>query len=427
MGEETLRIDFRGKSNKTRVYINANKMSKIVIEQYHDWWFDNAVEFLGYLLGQVGTEVTWGNGISFEPLDKDKLERLREMIEQLVIFKLKYKTKDKKTGQIVEKNRAYLPTMHLGKYVSFLGLKITEKHKNSERAIEVRKEIIDAIGSILSQGNISGTKICDICGHSTDELLQVSQTTYPVVTGSLRSQCGVRKMKSEYHCCKLCAFLGSIEWLDDIPFACDHANFTHYLLFPKIEELEKLHMFKRDLRENVLNTTPYSNIISIFESTQGEKREIYAKDEYSLLLSLLEKMWDNHKIEIREENGSILCDKWIRLKIKGMEATYQTKYSYLEEIHIPHIERFKKIFEEWPPYSDCVSRSFASALKEGASREITQRLTKENQYLMSKGIIMDDFRIFSKAFQIRQNCRLVTPKEALNCLVYTWRCKDGSI
>jgi hypothetical protein len=212
--------------------------------------------------------------------------------------------------------------------------------------------------------------------------------------------------------------------LDDVPFACDHANLTHYLLFPKIEELGELHTFKNELRD-VLTTKPYSNIISIFKSAQGEKREVYAKDEYSLLLSLLERMWD--KIEKIEQYESILCDRWIRLKIKGIEAKYQTKYSYLEEIRIPHINRFKRIFEELLPYPDFVSRSFASPLKEGASREIVQRLTKENQYLMSKGIITDDFKTFSKAFQIRQNCRLSTPKDALDYLVYTWRCKDGSI
>jgi len=396
----------------------------IRIEQYHDWWFDNAVEFLGHLLERLGVDVVWDEGISFEPLNEDEVERLVEEIEQLIVFKLKYQTKEKKTDRIIEKNRAYLPTMHRGKYVSFLALKLNEKQKNSERSIGVRKEIIDDITDILSQENTNGTKICDICGHDANELFQVSQTTYPVITGSLRSQCGVRKMESEYHCCALCAFLGSIEWLDDMPFACDHANLTHYLLFPKIEELEELHAFKNGLR-GVLTTKPYSNVISIFESAQGEKREIYAKDEYSLLLSLLEQMW--YKIEEIEEYESVLCNRWIRLKIKGMEAKYQTKYSYLEEIHIPQIERFKKIFEELLPYSDFISHSFASPLKEGASKEIIQRLTKEDQYLMSKGIIMDDFKTFSKAFQIRQNCRLSTPKDALDYLIHTWRCKYGTI
>ena len=393
----------------------------IQIEQYHDWWFDNAVEFLGYLLERLDVDVVWNGGISFEPLDEDKVERLIEEIERLVGFKLKYQTKEKKTDQIVETNRAYLPTMHKGKYVSFLALKLNEKQKNSEKAIEIRREIINEITGILSQENTNRKKVCNLCGNTANKLFQVSQTTYPVVTGSLKSQCGVRKMESDYQCCALCAFLGSIEWLDDMPFACDHANFTHYLLFPKIEELGELHTFKKELRE-LLTTKPYSNVISIFKSAQGEKREVYTKDEYSLLLSLLERMWD--KIDQYE---SILCDRWIRLKIKGMEAKYQTKYSYLEDIHIPHIKRFKNIFEELLPYSDFVSHSFASPLKKGVSREIIQRLTKENQYLMSKGIIMDDFKTFSKAFQIRQNCRLSTPKDALNHLIYTWRCKDGTI
>lgn len=396
----------------------------IQIEQYHDWWFDNAVEFLGHLLERLDVDVVWNGGISFEPLDEYEVGRLVEEIEQLIVFKLKYQTKEKKTDRIIEKNRAYLPTMHKGKYVSFLALKLNEKQKSNEKAIGSRKEIVDEITGILSQENTNGKKICNLCGNTANKLFKVSQTIYPVATGSLKSQCGVRRMESDYQCCALCDFLGSIEWLDDIPFACDHASLTHYLLFPKIEELGELHTFKNELRD-VLTTKPYSNVISIFKSAQGEKREGYTKDEYSLLLSLLERIWD--KIERIEQYESILCNRWIRLKIKGMEAKYQTKYSYLEEIYIPHIKRFKNIFEELLPYSDFVSHSFASPLKEGASREIIQRLAKENQYLMSKGIITDDFKTFSKAFQIRQNCRLSTPKDALDCLVYTWRCKDGPI
>ncbi len=384
----------------------------IRIAQYHDWWFDNAVEFLGYLLERLDIGVVWNEGISFEPLNKDEVERLVEKIERLISFKLKYQTKDENTERIVEKNRAYLPTMHRGKYVNFLG-----------KSKEAKNKILTLL--LCSKNNFSGKKRCDICSRFYDDAFNISQAAqivYPVVTGSLKSQCGIRKMESEYHCCALCAFLGSIEWLDDIPFACDHANFTHYLLFPKIEGIKELHIFKNELR-GVLNQNPYSNVISISVGAHGDERETYSKDEYSLLLSLLERIWT--KIEQIEEYESILCDRWIRLKIKGMEATYQTKYSYLEEIHIPHIERFNKIFEELLPYSDFVSASFASPLKESASREIIQKLTREGQYLMSKGIIMDDFKTFSKAFQVRQNCRLSTPKDALDYLIYTWRCEDG--
>lgn len=403
-------------------------MPEIKIKQYHDWWFDNAIEFLGYLLDKIDINVEWNDGISFDSLKGGDVRRLVEVIEGLIDSKLKYQTKDEKTDLITQKNRAYFPTMHRGKYVSFLALKITKNQKKSEKelekAIEVRKYIIGYITELLSCEKKEGSNTCDICGDSVNKVFQVSQTTYPVVTGSLRSQCGVRKMESEYHSCAICAFLGSIEWLDDIPFACDHANLTHYLLFPKIENIQELHIFKNKLRET-LTQYPYSNVVSILESVKGEKREVYAKDEYSLLMSLLEQMWE--KIEKISEYELIFCDRWVRLKIKGLEATYQTKYTYLEDIHIPHIERLKRIFEELLPYSNFVSHSFASPLKEGASRELIQRLTREDQYLMSKGLIMDDFKTFSKAFQIRQNCGLSTRKDALNYLIYTWRCNDGAI
>ncbi|HDS44723.1 MAG TPA: hypothetical protein ENN68_01260 [Methanomicrobia archaeon] len=400
---------------------------KIQIQQYHDWWFDNAVEFLGYLLEKQSIAVEWDGGISFTPLNYEKVDELVERIERLVDSKLRYQTSEKATGRIVEKNRAYLPTMHRGRYVSFLALKISERQKKHEKkekkAFDVKKEIIKYLYELFIT-QMEGSKTCDICGNSLNTLFQVSQTTYPVVTGSLKSQCGVRKMESEYHCCVLCAFLGAVEWLDDIPFACDYANFTHYLLFPKIENIKELHIFKNKLRR-ALTQHPYSNVVSVFDNVHGEKREVYTKDEYSLLLALFEQMWE--KIGEIDEHESLFCESWMRLKIKGMEATYQTKSTYLEEIHIPHIERLKTIFEELLPYSDFVSHSFAFPLKEGVSREIIQRLIREDQYLLSRGIIMDDFKTFSKAFQMRQNCRLSTSKEGLDYLIYKWRCKDGAV
>ncbi|HEC86302.1 MAG TPA: hypothetical protein ENI49_00280 [Thermoplasmatales archaeon] len=373
---------------------------KIKIPQYHDWWFDNAIEFLGHLLERLDIEIEWNDGISFDPLKEEDVERLVERVEGLIDYKLKYQTKEEKTGQILDKNRAYLPTMHRGRYVSFLALKISENQRKNEKtlekAIEDRKKIVNDIIDLLSREKVEGSKICDICNNSVAKVFKTSQTTYPVATSSLKSQCGVRKMEPDYHCCAICAFLGSIEWLDDIPFACDHANLTHYLLFPRIENIEELHIFKNKLRKT-LTQRPYSNVISVFEDVQGDKREVYAKDEYSLLLSLLEQMWE--KIEEIGEDESIFCDRWMRLKIKGMEATYQTKYTYLEEIHIPHIERLKRIFEELLPYSDFISHSFTTSLKESVSGEILQRLTRENQYLMSKGLILDDFKLFQKLFR----------------------------
>lgn len=376
--------------------------SKIKIEQYYDWWFDNALEFLGHLLEEVDIDVEWNRGIAFDSLEEDQIARLVDNIEKLIKFKLTY-LKIKKDGTQEKANRAYLPTMHKGKYVNFLG-----------KETKTKQDICDYL---FSQEEKTGTKICDICSdnYSDDyDISQVSQTIYPMSTGSLKSQCGIRKMEPEYHSCSKCAFLGSIEWLDDNPFTCDNDNLTNYILFPKVDDIKELHKLKDMIRES-LKQGRNSNIMELFTGKKGGVYERHAKDEYSLLLSLFEQM------RIIEYS-----DNWACLRIKGTGATYQTKYSYLEEIKIPNIQSLEKIFNVLQkPYSNLIEKSFTKSLNSDA---IDNNLSRENKYLMSKGIVMNDFKTFSKAFQIRQNCILTgIQKEMLYPLINQWRCKDGAV
>jgi len=376
---------------------------KIKLPQYHDWWFDNALEFLGYLLEEIGVEVDWKDGIEFDYLDKSKIEQLVNNIGKLIKPKLTYHV-TKNDGTTIDANRAYLPTMHKGKYVNFLG-------KDPKIKLEICVHL-------LSLTDSKKRKICDICSDYYEDdykTSQVSQTIYPVATGSLKSQCGVRKMEPEYHACPKCALLGSIEWLDDNPFACDTENLTNYILFPKIEDMYELHTFKNELRE-VVTQRRNSNIMGdSYMGKQGVLQEKYARDEFSLLLLLFEQM---KTIEH--------CDEWICLRISGTSPTYQTRNTYLEEIRIPNIHSLERIFRCIEmPYSNLVDKSFTKSL---ISDNINYNLTKENKYLMSKGIIMDDFKTFAKAFQIRQNCILAgMQKEMIYPLINLWRCKDGAI
>jgi hypothetical protein len=374
---------------------------KIKIDQYYDWWFDNALEFLGHLLTEINVDVKWDNGIAFAPLDDDKIASLVDNIEKLIKFKITY-LRPKKDGTQERGYRTYLPTMHKGKYVNFLGKEFEEKSR--------------LCSDILSHNKIIGKKVCDICSSSYEDkydVSQVSQTIYPVVTGSLKSQCGVRKMESEYHSCPKCALLGSIEWLDDNPFTCDNENLTNYILFPKVEDIGKLHNLKEEIR-GAVNQGRNSNIAEQVSGKRGVY-EKYTKDEFSLLLSLFEhlKTLDYH-------------DEWVCLKIKGTGPTYQTKYSFLEDIKIPNINSLERIFcSIQKPYSNFIDKSFTKSLK---SQNIDNQLSQENKCLMSRGIIMDDFRSFSKAFQVRQNCILSgVQKGLLDQLINQWRCKNGTV
>jgi len=379
---------------------------KIHIQQYYDWWFDSAIEFLGHLLERVADiKVEWNEGISFEELNDEKIRILVEEIERLTPYKLKYPTTND-NGNIEIKNRAYLPTMHKGKYVNFLGKPIKEK-------TVILKEL-------LTSHENSGSEVCDICSRNYKNdygISQVAQIVYPVSPGSLSSQCGVRNIQANYNCCPKCAVLGCIEWLDDNPFLSNHRNFTHYYLFPKIEQLEQLRRVKNLIRNN-LNLKPYSNVFSL----TGE----YPLDEYSLLLLLFENIFKNIRLVKRLEN--ILSKDWIVLKIKGTEATYQTSYTYINEITIPNIESLENIFGEIKePYTGFINKTLAAPIKEGVSWEIRNSITEENKYFMSQGLLLDDFHTFSKAFQIRQNCGIAVPKdskEIFERLLTLWRCKQ---
>ncbi|MEM3101668.1 MAG: hypothetical protein QXT99_10010 [Candidatus Nitrosotenuis sp.] len=378
----------------------------VYIQQYYDWWFDNAIEFLGHLLETVAdVKVEWGDGIRFEPLNDSQIELLAEDVERLIPNKLEYK-KTNDNGQVEVKNRAYLPTMHRGKYVNFLG--------------KSKQEKVGILKVLLNSSDNSGSEVCDICSRNYEDnfgISQVSQIIYPVSPGSLASQCGVRKIQANYNCCSICAVLGCLEWLDDIPFLSNHRNLTHYYIFPRIEQLEQLHRVKKLIRNN-LNLKPYSNIFSLADE--------YPLDEYSLLLLLFENMVRNIRQVKRLED--ILSKDWIVLKIKGTEATYQTSYTYLNEITIPNIESLERIFSEIKePYSGFVDKTFAAPIKEGVSWDIRNSLTEENKYFMSKGLLLDDFHTFSKAFQIRQNCGIAFPrdsKEIFDRLITLWRCNQ---
>lgn len=387
-------------------------MEKITIDQYHDWWFDNAIEFLGHLLEDLDIDVAWSDGIAFDPLGEEEVRRLIEQIERLMTSKLTYQKTNNK-GIVEIKNRTYLPTMHKGEYVNFLGKETDEKCK---------------IGSyLLSCTTSNGQEVCDICSTNfTDEydVSKVAQIIYPAVIGSLKSQCGIRKMEAEYHACPKCAFLGSIEWLDDNPFACNNENLVNYILFPKIETLSSLHRFKDVLRGS-LNQSSFSNVIhGRYVNKKGVEHDKYAQDEYSLLLSLFEQMRKN----IRRINNveDIFCEDWISLKIGGNDATYKTKYTYLEEIRIPNIKILERIFNKViAPYSNIIDKSFT---KYAVGGKINNALTFENKELMSKGLILDDFKIFAQAFQLRQSCIIAgIPGENLRRLIYSWKCKNGAI
>lgn len=389
----------------------------IRIPQYYDWWFDSAIEFLGHLLETVANvSVEWGNGINFEELNDSQFRKLGEEIETLIDHKLKYQ--NPKRNEI--KWRHYLPLTasntrgtYKNKYLSgFLGLEPQGKFE---------------VLSLVLRNNPQRKKqiyCCDVCSANVSELMELTQGVYPTSNNQINSLNGIRFLRTGKICNK-CQFLGYLNWLDKVPFIWEEeiksANKkidTHLLLHPFIENIGELHLYKKLIRSS-LTERRNSNVVILNEA---KKDSGVAVNHYSLMLRLLECIIRQNRIV----DKNLICKHWIALTIKKD----QIRTTYCEEITIPNIESLARIFHVIKqPYSDFIDKTFTSKFKKDVSGDIVDTLSGENKYFMSKGLITDDFHIFSKAFQIRQNCGIGFSKdsnELFNMLINLWRCGNGN-
>ena len=390
-------------------------MNRVNIQQYYDWWFDSAIEFLGYLLETVaGVSVEWGDGISFEELNDDHIRMLAEEIERLIDHKLKYQ--NPKTGEI--KWRHYLPLTasnsrgtYKNKYLSgFLGSNPQDKEKILASAL--RKNV-----------NSKNNNYCDICSANVSALTELTQGVYPSSNNQINSLNGIRFLKQGKICIK-CQVLGYLNWLDKIPFVWkedikskNNKVDSHMLIYPKIEDLTTLHLYK-DLIRGSLTEKRNSNIIVVHSDNKETK---VATNHFSLLLAVFENILRQNRTIERIEG--LFCKDWVALSIHKS----QIRTTYCEEITIPNIKSLEYIFSTIKQlYSGFVDKTFAAEVKDGVSKEVKKSLAEENKYFISKGLLLDDFYTFSRAFQIRQNCGIAFPKdskEIFDKLINLWRCE----
>jgi hypothetical protein len=386
-------------------------MNKVYIQQYYDWWFDSAIEFLGHLLETVaGVPVEWVNGISFDELNDEKIRILVEKIEEQIDRKLKYQ--NPKTKEI--KWRHYLPLTasnskgtYKNKYLSgFLGL---ERRGKSE------------VLSLVLRSNPQRNKRvyhCDVCSADVSELTELTQGVYPTSNNQINSLNGIRLLRPGKICNK-CQFLGYLNWLDEVPFVWEEdiksANKKidiHLLLYPFIENIGELHSYKKLIRSS-LTERRNSNVVIL-----NEAKKEFGINHYSLMLKLLENIIRQNRVI----DKSLICKHWIALTVKKD----QIRTTYCEEIMIPDIESLARIFHNIKqPYSDFIDKTFISKFKKDTSTDILDTINGENKYFMSKGLLMDDFHAFSKAFQIRQNCGIAFSKDSkkvFDRLINLWRC-----
>jgi hypothetical protein len=227
----------------------------IRLEMYGDFWFDNGLEMLGYEMSRAGISVTFQDSLEYEKPTSGQIKKLAKLLDERVDSKLFY-TRPNKTGQPERKGRTKMPVFHQKALrprgvVGFIGRPAGKKERLLEQIL---------------QPNEGGSEYCDICTRrytkfGEDQLSKVSQTIYPFVTMSLKSCCGVRKMSPEYRACLTCIVVGSLAWVDDVPFFTDLNN-HHSLLMPVMDNLLQLHQFKLRMRSH-LTETMLSNVMRV--------------------------------------------------------------------------------------------------------------------------------------------------------------------
>lgn len=381
----------------------------IRLEMYGDFWFDNGLELLGYEMSRAGMSVTFREGLEFEKPTSGQIRKLAKLLDERVDSKLFY-ARPNETGKPEIKRRTKMPVFHQKAtrprmIVGFIGKPIGEKETLLQQML---------------QPNEGGLDYCDICTHKyakfgEDQLGKVSQTIYPFVTTSLKSCCGVRRMSPEYRACLTCVVVGSLAWVDDVPFFTDTKT-HHSLLVPVMESIEALHKFKIAIGRppsGHLRETRFSNVISA--TAKKDQNDWTPEQPYDLLLLLFENIYNaSREAEIFGEG---FCRRWVYLRVDDM------KLIHAQEIEIPNLESLKRVFHTEPEiYSGFVRKAFAVPLKDGISKDMQYERSAEIRGLLARGLLADDFRPFAEAFSLRNNMTASVNYEILTKVIKAWRC-----
>jgi hypothetical protein len=377
----------------------------IRLEMYGDFWFDNGLELLGHEMSRAGMSVTFREGLKFEKPTSGQIRKLAKLLDERADSKLFY-ARPNETGKPEIKRRTKMPVFHQKAarprmIVGFIGKPVEEKEKLLQQML---------------QRNEGGLDCCDICTRKyakfgEDQLGKVSQTIYPFVTTSLKSCCGVRKMSPEYRACLTCVVIGSLAWVDDVPFFTDLNN-HHSLIIPVMDDLTQLHKFKVEMRRH-LNESMLSNVMRA--SAESGKSNWAPERPYDLLLLLFEKLKfiESEALEF----GDVLCRRWVYLRVDSM------KLVHAQEIEIPNLEALKRVFHAEPDvYSGFVRKAFAAPLKEGIGKDMRNERSAEVRGLLARGLLTDDFSPFAEAFTFQNNMTASVNYEILTTVIKAWRC-----
>ncbi|EHP88825.1 hypothetical protein [Methanotorris formicicus] len=407
--DEYLSQNIGGKSER-----NHTKKSKSFVFEvpiYHDVWMDNALENFYRILKKIGNE-DFNVSLTSDKLifEFDNFEGFKNVLIQQI--KHKYKNmivmgEDKKTRGAKEIKKDFI---------------LLQEGKKEGGTVKLKEEVFDwnKLPKILDElkENKKGDKICIMCGGRYKKSYTLKQAIYPFVTKN-KSLSGIRTIKSlpEYHknLCLMCYLLGVLEWTDEGLLYHTLGNEKTFLFLPIFEDLIELNKFKEEtLNAGILNISGrYGNLLKKPNYNEIEK----TSGEYTTLLAFYEKFIVNVK------ESEILCNKWGVLHIPIKSKVKNVKF---ETINVDKgmLEVIGKLVEEnYLIYDGFVKGTF---FKKYNNKKFTTDwdFTHEIRENLSKSLLINDFRTFSKQLMPRKGGFVILSSDAyqiLDELIYLWR------
>jgi len=172
--------------------------------------------------------------------------------------------------------------------LNYLGTRLDRSKIQKQLENIIKSFIKEALGS-------KGTKNCDLCGHSNDDLENATQSINPLL--NKHHNVKIREFASGntyYQICPTCYLTNLCTALNkNIPFVYDVSNQQTSLILPDVPDLELLRKILVRLEENLRDLSVKKELY-----TSTNLREYWWNDPYSLALVLFHSIF--YKFSIKE-------------------------------------------------------------------------------------------------------------------------------
>jgi hypothetical protein len=385
----------------------THSQSELVINQYHDFWMDNAIENLYSLV--VAVHETDPSLVSVQ-LYEDKLSinviKAKEFLRAIAEL-----IKSKRDSVLFsESSIEGKPKKNIR-----LGYILLQYGKSSHGKNSVKEKIYndDQMHSRLSDGFLpkTGKLNCVLCGSSFARRIDnLKQSVLPSVTKNAALSGVLSKDEYFHNVCPTCYMLGSLEWIDEGIIYRSQQNGESIALYPIGLDLLSLSKEKKLARQRLSTRTLYSNLT---ERSDGKDVRIYGP--YSGLLLFLESIVES----LTRRDGTLfdpnsaklfLLGKWMCLRVPSGNV----KNVRMEPIELPDqvIQTVRTVDDASQPdvqalgiYRDLLYSLRCESDRQRTSLKLGQEIGELRERL-ARHFLQNDFHSFSSEFVPRKGVNI---------------------